>query len=104
MKPPKDITDFLQRVAAQAKLLPKEQAIAVAGCLEHALRGAQEDEWYAIVDSIMAHHNQPVQPLLSIENMTGNINSIEQPTHDYAHFNQSSTRQYPGIWSGSDAD
>jgi hypothetical protein len=99
MNPPKDITDFLQRIAAQAKLLPKEQAIAVAGCLEHALRGAQEDEWYAIVDSILTHHNQPTQPLLSIEHMNGNINSIEQTPHDYADFDQSSTRQHTPIWN-----
>ncbi len=99
MQPPKDITELLQRIASQAKLLPKEQAMVVVGCVEHALRGSQEDEWYNIVDSIMAHHSQPTQPLLSIENMTGTIQSIEQTTHDYAHPNQPSTRQRPSLWN-----
>ena len=99
MAPPKDITDLLLRMATKAKLLPKEQAIAVAGCMEYALRGAQIDEWYDIVDGILTHHNQPTQPVLSIEHMTGNINSIEQTPTDYANFNQSSSRQHPTIWN-----
>ena len=49
MRGPQNITELLERIAAQAQRLPTEQAQAVAACLEHALRGAQEDEWYDII-------------------------------------------------------
>ena len=101
--PPKDIPELLRRIAAQAKLLPKEQAIAVVGCLNHATRGTQEDEWYQIIDGIMAYHNQPQTPLVSIDTMNGNINSIEQnlPSHD--HPNQQPQRQFQPLHPGFNA-
>ena len=97
MQAPKDIPELLRRIAEQAKRLPKEQALAVEHCLEYAIRGAQEDEWYQIIDSILAYHSQPQQPLLQIENMTGNINAIEQdPSH--ANSDQSSQRRFQSLY------
>lgn len=96
MQAPKDIPELLHRMAEQAKHLPKEQALAVAHCIEHAIRGTQEDEWYHIADSILDYHNQPQQPLLQIETMTGNINAIEQaPSH--ANLNQPSQRGFQSL-------
>jgi len=96
MQAPKDIPELLRRIADQAKRLPKEQALAVAHCVEYAIRGAQEDEWYNITDSILEYHSQPQQPLLKIDSMTGNINAIEQsPNH--ANPNQSSQREYQSL-------
>ena len=97
MQAPKDIPELLRRLANQAKLLPKEQALAVAHCIEYAIRGTQEDEWYYIADSILDYHNQPQQPLLKIESMTGNINAIEpEPTH--ANPDQSSQRRFQSLY------
>lgn len=77
MKGPEDIFELVERIANQAKRLPKEQAQAVASCLEHALRGSQDDDLYRLVDSIYEHTNLPIQPLLQIGEMNGNINAIE---------------------------
>lgn len=93
MQPPRDIPDLLRRIADQAKRLPKEQALAVAHCIEYAIRGTQEDAWYQIADSITEYHNQPHTPLLQIENMTGNVNAIEQGA-SHADTNQPSQRGY----------
>ena len=91
MRGPKDITELLQRAAEQAKKLPKEQAQAVAACLEHALRGAQDDAWYDIIDGIYDHTNQPQQPLLQIGEMNGDINALDP--HNDDNPNQQSQRE-----------
>ena len=78
MKGPENILELVERIANQAKRLPKEQAQAVASCLEHALRGSQDDDLYRLIDSIYDHTSLPPQPLLQIGEMNGDIHAIEQ--------------------------
>ena len=92
MRGPKDIEELLQRIADQAKKLPKEQAQTVAACVEHALRGAQDDAWYEIIDSIYDHTNQPQKPLVQIGTMNGDINALEKKEDNHDNSNQQSLR------------
>lgn len=91
MQGPQTIEELVERLVAQAKRLPTEQAQAVASCLEHALRGSQDDVLYDLVDSIFEHTNQPQKPLLQIDTMNGNINTLENKDHD--HPNQQLKRE-----------
>lgn len=94
MKGPQTIEDLVERLVAQAKRLPAEQAQAVASCLEHALRGSQDDMLYALVDSIFDHTSQAQKPLVQIETMNGNINALEKETESYDNSNQQSKREH----------
>lgn len=97
MKGPDTISELVERLVAQAKRLPKEQAQTVASCLEHALRGSQDDNLYAMIDSIYEHTNQPSKPLLQIETMNGNINALENKTDSYDHPNQQPKRGFQSL-------
>ena len=92
MKGPQTIEELVERLVAQAKRLPTEQAQTVASCLEHALRGSQDDALYDLVDSIFEHTNKPQKPLVQIETMTGNINALENKEDSHDNPNQQSKR------------
>ena len=85
------IEEFVERITTQAKRLPKEQAHAVASCLEYALRGSQDDRLYAMLDNLYDHINQPQNPLLHIDTMHGNINALDP--HNDDNPNQQSQRE-----------
>ncbi len=82
LKGPENIFELVERMTNRAKRLPKEQAQAVASCLEHALRGSQDDDLYKMIDSIYEHTSQAPQPLVQIGEMKGNINAIEPKNND----------------------
>lgn len=94
MKGPQTISELVERLATQAKRMPKEQAQAVASCLEHALRGSQDDKLYAFVDSIYDHISLPQQPLLQIDTMNGDINALENKKDNHDNPNQQSQRGF----------
>ena len=100
VKGPQTIQELVERLAAQAKRLPKEQAQAVASCLEHALRGSQDDKLYDLVDTIYDHTAQPSQPILQIDTMNGDINALEPNNHD--HSNQQSQRKFQSLHDGAE--
>ena len=95
MKGPETIEELVERLAERAKHLPQEQAQVVASCLERALRGAQDEHLYEIVDSIFDHFNQPKTPVLQVGTVNGDLNAFENKNHD--HPNQQSQRKLQSL-------